>query len=414
MRFLFYSHDGLGLGHTRRHFAVATALAEQSPRSAILLATGSEDASRYGLPRQVEILKLPGLRKDANEKYSSRRLHVSVNEIRSLRSAILLSAVRAFEPHVVLVDKHPFGASGEFKSGLELLRRRGGRAALGLRDILDHPRQVRMEWSKVQHRIPNYYEQVLIYGERAVFDPVTAYDFSPTLAQRTTFCGYVFQRESPLALENFDWPFPQARERNRPVVLATTGGGEDGFRLLSTFIRAAASASWQGVVVAGPMMPDSELADIEKACAENGVAFRHYVPHLSALFSSVDALVCMGGYNTLVEAAALGVPTVCVPRFQPRLEQLMRAEAFEKIGLLQVCHPNDLKPQLLQEKIDSTLLMKRQPLQDTTRAKLDFNGARRAAQCLLSLAGESGSRRLSGTRFNPPPRHPDISSHVAT
>ena len=166
--------------------------------------------------------------------------------------------------------------------------------------------------------------------------------------------------------------------------------------------------------MAGPMMPDSELADIEKACAENGVAFRHYVPHLSALFSSVDALVCMGGYNTLVEAAALGVPTVCVPRFQPRLEQLMRAEAFEKIGLLQVCHPNDLKPQLLQEKIDSTLLMKRQPLQDTTRAKLDFNGARRAAQCLLSLAGESGSCRLSGTRFNPPPRHPDISSHVAT
>jgi predicted glycosyltransferase len=399
MRFLFYSHDGLGLGHTRRHFAVAAALAEQSPHSAILLATGSEEAGRYGLPRQVEILKLPGLRKDANEKYSSSRLHVSVGEIRALRSSILLSAVRAFEPDVVLVDKHPFGASGEFKDGLNALRRRGGRAVLGLRDILDHPRQVLMDWRKVQHQIPNYYEKVFVYGERDVFDPVASYDFSPILAQRTTFCGYVFQKESALALENFDWPFPKPHERTRPVVLATTGGGEDGFRLLSTFIRAAAGAPWQGVVIAGPMMPDAKLATIEKSCAENDVAFRHYVPHLSALFSSIDALVCMGGYNTLVEAAALGVPTVCVPRVKPRLEQLMRAEAFESLGLLQVCHPDELVPQLLRTKINSTLLMPRQSLQKLARTTLDFHGAQRAAQCLLALASAPGSRRFSGRCF---------------
>jgi len=394
MRVLFYSHDGLGLGHTRRHFAVAAALAEQSPHSAILLATGSEDACRYGLPRQVEILKLPGLRKDANENYSSRRLHVSVNEIRSLRSALLSSAVRAFEPEVVLVDKHPFGASGEFKDGLETLRRRGGRAVLGLRDILDHPRQVRMDWSKVQQQIPHYYDKVLVYGERDVFDPVVAYDFSPTLAQRTAFCGYVFQKESGVALENFDWPFPKRHERTRPVVLATTGGGEDGFRLLSTFIRAAAGAPWQSVVVAGPMMPDAELNEVERTCAEHSVAFRHYVPHLSALFPSVDALVCMGGYNTLVEAAALGVPTVCVPRVKPRLEQLLRAEAFERLGLLQVCHPDELKPQSLQAKIKSTLLVPRPRLHQKARSTLDFNGARRAAQCLLSLASMPGSRKF--------------------
>src|SRR6185503_7582719 len=87
MRFLFYSHDGLGLGHTRRHLTVAAALAQQAPDAAILLATGAEEPGRFGLPRQVEILKLPGLRKDANEKYSARRLKVSVNEIRALRSA---------------------------------------------------------------------------------------------------------------------------------------------------------------------------------------------------------------------------------------------------------------------------------------------------------------------------------------
>jgi predicted glycosyltransferase len=399
MRFLFYSHDGLGLGHTRRHLAVASALAEQAPEAAILLATGAEEVARFGLPRQVEILKLPGLRKDANEKYSARRLRVSVQEIRELRSAILLTAVRAFQPEVVLVDKHPFGASGEFKAGLKALRRAGGRAVLGLRDILDEPKQVLQEWRprKMQQRIAQYYEQVLIYGDRTVFDPVTAYAFPCAVAERTQFCGYVFRQESTLALQNFEWPFPPRDQRKRPVVLATTGGGEDGFRTLETFMHAAANAPWDGVAIAGPMTPDAELAVLEKLAAQTGVTFRHYFPHLSALFSSVDALVCMGGYNTLVEAAALGVPTVCVPRVTPRVEQLMRAEAFERLGLLQVCRPEHLNPQRLRVKIDAAVGSAPDRIRAHAHAHLSFNGGRRAAEYLLKLRASDSAQATSET-----------------
>src|SRR5690242_19929795 len=126
MRFLFYSHDGLGLGHTRRHLAVATELAKKLPQAAILLATGAEDIARHGLPRQIEVLKLPGLRKEANERYGPRRLRVTMDDIRNIRSALLLTTVKSFQPTVVLVDKHPFGASGELKSALKALARKGG------------------------------------------------------------------------------------------------------------------------------------------------------------------------------------------------------------------------------------------------------------------------------------------------
>ena len=388
MRFLFYSHDSLGFGHTRRHLAVAAALAEQAPGATILLASGAEEIARHGLPRQVEVLKLPGLRKDANERYSSRRLPVSVAEIRSLRSALLAATIKNFRPMVVLVDKHPFGASGEFKSGLKALQRSGGRAVLGLRDILDEPRQVLKEWQpyKMQQRIADYYDQVLVYGERLVFDPVTAYAFPRPLAERTRFCGYVLNRESERSLENFEWPFPPREKRVRPVVLATTGGGEDGFRTLEAFIGAAADGPWHAVAVAGPMTPDVELALLEKLAAENGVTLRTFVPHLSALFGSVDALVCMGGYNTLVESAALGIPTVCVPRVRPRIEQLMRAEAFERMGLLQMCRPEQLTPRKLREQIIAVLQERPQDLRKRANAALNFDGARNAAECLLSLA----------------------------
>lgn len=413
MRFLFYSHDGMGLGHTRRHLRVAAALAEQAPDSAILLATGAEDGDRQGLPRQVEILKLPGLRKDANEKYASRRLHVSVEQIRKLRSAILLSAVRAFEPEVVLVDKHPFGASGEFKAGLKALRRAGGSAVLGLRDILDDPAHVLSEWKRVHHQIAAFYQRVLVYGQKAVYDPTSAYEFPPALSQRTQFCGYVFAKENTSASENPELLFPAHGNGKRPVVLASAGGGEDGFRVLSTFIRSAKGASWDGVVVAGPMMPDAELAVLEQLAADNGVALRHHIPQLSALFSSVAAVVCMGGYNTLVEAAAAGVPTVCVPRVEPRVEQLMRAEAFERLGLLSVCHPRQLEPASLRAKIEAALRMPREVLLDRARGTLDFNGAQQAAQCLIRLARSHHERSLNRPAATAPRRTP-FRSNVAT
>jgi predicted glycosyltransferase len=261
----------------------------------------------------------------------------------------------------------------------------------------------------VQQLIAEYYEQVLIYGDRTVFDPVTAYSFPRAVAERTQFCGYVFSQENMLSLENFDWPFLPRERRSRPVVLATAGGGEDGFRTLEAFMRATAGAPWDAVGIAGPMTPDAELAALEKLAAQSGVTFRHYVPHLSALFSSVDALVCMGGYNTLVEAAALGVPTVCVPRVTPRVEQVMRAEAFERLGLLQVCRPEHLSSELLRSKIEAALRASPERIRARAHAHLSFNGARRAAEYLLKLRS-AGSAPTSRSKIysetpQPPPTY---------
>ena len=123
MRFLFYSHDGMGLGHVRRHLAIASALAEISPKVKVLMATSVDEVCRLGLPPNVDTLKLPGLRKVANDRYNSRRLGLPTDEIHALRSDLLHQTVLSFRPSVVLVDKNPFGASGEFKTGLKALRK---------------------------------------------------------------------------------------------------------------------------------------------------------------------------------------------------------------------------------------------------------------------------------------------------
>ena len=60
MRFLFYSHDGYGLGHTCRNLAIARALTELAPRASVLLATGSDDVTRLGVPDRLVERQLPG------------------------------------------------------------------------------------------------------------------------------------------------------------------------------------------------------------------------------------------------------------------------------------------------------------------------------------------------------------------
>src|SRR5215831_5631478 len=127
MRFFFYSHDGMGLGHVRRQIAIAAALRELEPNAQVLLATSVDDVAGLGLPPNVDTLKLPGLRKIANGDYSGRRLGIPKSQLRSFRSAVLRAAVEAFRPDAVLVDKHPFGVKGELTPALMAAKSRGSR-----------------------------------------------------------------------------------------------------------------------------------------------------------------------------------------------------------------------------------------------------------------------------------------------
>ena len=391
-RFLFYSHDGLGLGHTRRNLAIAEAITRLSPDASVLLATGVDEIHEYELPPRVEVLKLPGIRKVANEVYSARRLSIPTPDVRALRSAVLLGAARSFRPTVTLVDKHPFGAGGEFHAGLEAVRGSGGCAVLGLRDILDEPATVIRDWETNQfyRRILDYYEAVLIYGEPAVFDAVREYDLPPAVAGRAHFCGYVTNEAGPReGTRTPDHPLAPRRDRRRPLVLATTGAGEDGFRLLETFLRASAGARWQAVAVAGSRLSEGDLATLKRLADGAGARLHRFLPGLARTLGSVDAVVCMGGYNTLAEAMSRGVPTVCVPRTSPRREQLLRAAAFERLGLLQVLLPERLEVEALRHALGEALSTPRGPLRERIAASLRFDGAVRAARLLLALAGRA-------------------------
>lgn len=372
-RFLFFAHDGLGLGHVRRNLTLAKAVTDLDQAASVLVVTNAEEVESLGVPPRVGVLKLPSM---SAEESDAGRL-----DLRVLRERVLAATAETFRPDVVLVDRHPFGARGELGPALEIARAAGARAALGLLDVLDERSAVDVDSRGMLGRISERFERVLVYGQPDVLDPVHDQGFRDDVAALTSYCGYVV---SP-ALREPRSESPASRPR-RPHVLATAGGGNDGFELLATFVDAASTAEWRATVVAGPECPPENADWLRILAAEHGVAFRGFVPGLLSEFASLDTLVCPGGYNTLAEAAAARVPAVCVPRDDR--EQLARARAFAARGLLRLVELERLTPDLLREEVDAVLSTDK-----ADRARmLDVGGGRRAAFHLLELAARRSSQ----------------------
>ena len=403
-RFLFFAHDGLGLGHVRRNLSLARAVTDFDPGASVLVVTNAGEVESLGVPPRVGVLKLPSLSGDDGGSESPKLAGAGVGrplqasspfDLRVLRERVLAATAETFRPDVVLVDRHPLGVGGELGPALEIARAAGARAVLGLLDVLDERSAVDVDWRArgVFARVSEHFDRVLVYGQPDVLDPVRDHGFRADLAAITSFCGYVVAREygDPQHVAADEAAPPVTRTSSKPHVLATAGGGEVGFELLATFADAAADANWRATVVAGAQCPPERAAWLRAFAAEHGIAFRVFVPNLPAEFPSLDALVCLGGYNTLAEAAASRVPTVCVPLLESR-DQLLRARAFAARRLIRLVEPDGLTPDVLRGEVDAALASTRGP--DRARA-LDLGGGRRAAFHLLELAAQRSARPVA-------------------
>jgi predicted glycosyltransferase len=99
----------------------------------------------------------------------------------------------------------------------------------------------------------------------------------------------------------------------------------------------------------------------------------------------------MAGYNTMCETLALGTPALVVPRTTPRLEQALRARAFEGHGLARVLPPDQLTPEDLRRALQEVLAMPRVRAAATLPPGVDFSGLRRITRRVRKHLGLTGA-----------------------
>lgn len=339
-RVLLYSHDTFGLGHIRRTQKIANALS--APGRSILVACASPKASAFSSRPGIEHLNLPGFAKQVNGEYLPRNLFIPGSQFVNLRASLLLSAVRSFNPDLVLVDKEPLGVRGELLPALEHIRAhaRGTRVICGFRDILDEPEAVAREWRErdTLHALRTYYDEIVVYGERAIYDFGREYALPSDIAARLNYVGYVHAERN---LDNEELPF--LFDAQLPVVTLTLGGGGDGSELMDGFLEAwslVKNPGFHTILLTGPFAPPALLRKARRlAESRPGLESADFISNTRALFSRSDFVVSMGGYNTMCELAALRKRPLVVPRVLPRREQLLRARAFGRLGLCDWLEP---------------------------------------------------------------------------
>jgi predicted glycosyltransferase len=303
----------------------------------VLILSGSPIIGSFDFRTRVDFVRIPGVIKLRNGEYSSLSLHMDIAEVLEMRAAIIRHTAEAFAPDLLIVDKEPLGLRGEIHQTLRIMKAAGTRLVLGLRDVMDDPDALALEWQR-KNPLPalnDLYDDILVYGLPEICDPLSGIDLSDHVRRKMTYTGYLASESSVANSDAPDNPW-----QDQPYVLVTPGGGRDGEDLVDWVLSAYEmdpTLSHAALVVFGPFMRPQRrqrfLARIERLGQVRALTFDN---RLERLMAGATGVVAMGGYNTFCEILTFDKPAVLVPRRYPRAEQYIRAARAERLGLVRM------------------------------------------------------------------------------
>jgi predicted glycosyltransferase len=346
-RLAFYSHDTMGLGHIRRNMLLANSVLKSRPDTEILLINGVRESGIFHFPKGMDSVTLPTYLKTPVGEYLPHSLGCDLHRLVTLRSSIIYAALQAIRPDVFVVDNVPRGAMSELNNVLPMLAARKTHLILGLRDIIDEPQAVQRQWRKLNNAaaIADYYSDVWIYGDASFYNLPRACAFNNAVSDKVSFMGYLDATQHARQPRSTE---PLLTKTSAPYILCTVGGGQDGYRLASTFAQANFPAGFNGILITGTMMPASEYENLQKIAARrDNLRVIRFVPNPLALLREAHSVVAMGGYNTTIEILSLNKRALIIPRVSPRQEQWIRASRLAEINLVSCLHPDRLTTQAI-------------------------------------------------------------------
>jgi predicted glycosyltransferase len=337
-RILIYSHDSFGLGHLRRCRAIAHAIVDRYKGVSVLILSGSPIIGSFDFLPRVDFVRIPGVIKLTSGEYQSLGLHIDLDQTMAIRAAIIQQTAESFRPDLLLVDKEPLGLRGEVVPTLKMLKGRGTRLVLGLRDIMDEPTLLLREWKrkKCLPALEHLYDEIWVYGLEGFADPLQGVACPAAVRAKMIYTGYL-RRAVPRLTR------PEPPPRREPYVLVTVGGGDDGMAVIDWVLSAYEAdpgIPLGAVIVTGPFMaPERQRHFRERAERLRGIEVLTFDTHLELLMERAIGVVAMAGYNTFCEILSLDKRAILVPRVLPRREQVMRAMRAASFELAQALDP---------------------------------------------------------------------------
>ncbi len=360
-RVLIYSHDTFGLGHLRRCRAIAHELVGRYKGVSVLILSGSPVISSFEFRARVDFVRIPGVIKLKDGRYTSLGLHINLDQTMAIREAIIRKTAEVFDPDLFIVDKEPLGLEGEVRETLEMLQNNGVKTVLGQRDIIDDSNALQLEWGRkaVLPALKDLYDEIWVYGLEAFYQPFKGLGLEPDINNKTFFTGYLRRTSTgdtmPLDVKT-------------PYILVTPGGGKDGEEMVELVFEAYRNSdelTTPVVFVLGPFMGEDKREQFKhQADAFELFTVFDYHNRIETLIENAQGLIAMGGYNTFCEILSFNKPAIIIPREEPRTEQLIRARRATQLSLITMLEPEHFDCQHL------IPLLKQLPLQAKPKDRL--------------------------------------------
>jgi predicted glycosyltransferase len=237
---------------------------------------------------------------------------------------------------------------------------------------------------RVLQKLNRHFDALLIHSDPALLRLEETFTRVRDINIPVVYTGFITQQTDPANGRSLRKEL--AISAGQKFIVASSGGGRSGYRLLTSVIDACEllrdRLPIRLEVFTGPFMENEEF---EKLSARTSAGFRirRYTKRFLDYLYAADLSVSLAGYNTCMNLLVTRVPALVYPYARQR-EQPMRVNKFKNLLPMESLDEEDIQPDRLSDHIVQMLDRKR----TLKTLPIDMNGAANSATFLSQWVNE--------------------------
>ena len=333
---LFYTANGVGLGHLRRISLIIERLKSKSENTEIILVTSAQSPRIFGIFFK-HCFKLMPLTDELLKKPSKMLL------IRSYNAEIFLRALKKFKPDLIVADFNLTLCQFAFYPIVYALDRLPTKSILIWR-LRDYKESLK-DFRKLRGRLA-YFNKIILphnFTELKELSSLSLLLKNPIFRERYIITGPIFKK---INKEKVKKCYEKYNISNKDFLITITLGGGGSFNELSGACESSCNIvknflkirpllvkkipNLKSIIVTGPYFKSFKKKSMARS------KFVKFEKNLLELLKISNIAISTAAYNTCNELIEAKSPSILVPLMRGGHEQFERAAYLEKMGIAKV------------------------------------------------------------------------------
>jgi predicted glycosyltransferase len=339
-RVLIHCQYVYGIGHYVRSVELARGLSE---RFDVFLLNGGEIVPNYDLPPEVTCFQLPAIYRDEQAGHLIPvDPSLSLDDCFKARASLIERLVCQIKPDILITEHFPFGLLFEIEVMTLIAQVKQcepkARIVSSVRDVIESEQGGQQD-THICSLLNQWYDLVLVHSDNHIVPFSSSFPLMEKIKIPIHSTGYVVRAVAP-----------QIPKADPPLLMVSVGGGRLGDELLYAVLDAhrTVASQWRHhlVLFTGAFQKDIQqlYIRVEKYAHLHVTIHEFDQEHYRQMLAVASAVICLGGYNSLLEAVSAQLPTLVYQRkfHGKNKEQALRSTLFERSGLVRLLSPDDL------------------------------------------------------------------------